>query len=357
MTPEKYRWFTWLTLLLAIAGMSRCLLAATPDSRKQPLHGLVTMGNIGALMRKGGHADNTLREANAHPGVYRGVVLLFSWNELEPAQGRLEEAPIRAALDAVRAYNQKYPSTPVQAKLRIFSGWNTPDWVIAKSGGPVSLSNRRGSITVGRFWSTPYRRSWRRFQAMLAKRYDRDPLIGEVAVSSCATISAEPFVLPMNAENLKVLHAAGFNDRRFKGCLMGAIKDYAAWRTTPIDYTVNPFHDSDGGAGVPDENFVNQVLDTFRKQYGRRAVIANHGLQSPLFQWQIALYATMKKIGPPMEFQTISPNVDWPASVALGLHYGATEIEIWNTRKIGGAAPVTYRELQQWSREMQASSN
>lgn len=349
MTHQNLKLGAVISLLWMLAAVG---YAQKESVAKQPIHGLVTMGNIGALMRKGGHADNVLREANAHPEVYRGVVLLFGWDELEPTEGKLDESRIQAALDEVRAYNRKYPSTPIQAKLRIFSGWHTPDWVIAKSGGPISLSNRQRDITIGRFWSTPYRKAWRQFQGMLAKRYDNDPLIGEVAVSSCATISAEPFVQPLSPENLTVLHAAGFNDRRFKACLLGAIRDYAGWKTTPIDYTMNPFHDTDGGSSRSDEKFVNKVMVAFRKRYGSRAVLANHGLQSPLFQRQIALYSALKKMGPPIEFQTISPHVDWPVSITLGLQYGATEIEIWNTKKVGGPAPVTYKELQQWSREM-----
>ncbi len=341
-----------ISLMLAAAGVS--LRAA--EKEKQPIHGLVTMGGITDLMREGGgHADNTIREANVHPGVYSGVVLLFGWNELEPAEGKLDVSRIEEGLDAVRAYNKKYPETPVKAKFRIFAGWNTPEWVIAKSGAPITLENKHGAIRVGRFWTAPYRNAWNKLQSMLAERYDDNPLVGEVAVSSCATMSAEPFVLPLNANNIPKLHAAGYTDAAFKACLMGAIDDYSHWKDTPIDYTANPFRYADSGKTVPDDEFTIAVLKAFREKFGKRGVIANHGLQSPLAERQMSLYTSaLKKLGPPIEFQTISPAVDWDASFEVGLQYGATEIEIWNTKDAGGSARVSYDQLKKWAAEMRS---
>jgi hypothetical protein len=337
-------------LLLCLSPV--CLNAQAPGADKPPLHGLVTMGALTPLFTKGGHADNTLKEANAHPGVYSGVLILASWDELEHVEGKLDASRIDVGLDAVRAYNNKYPATPVKAKLRIFSGWNTPEWVIAKSGGAIMLEDKDGSVPIGHFWTEAYRSSWKNLQAMLAARYDNDPLMEEVAVSSCATLTAEPFVMPLTAANLPKLHAASFSDAGFKACLMGALDDYSSWKHTAIDYTINPFRDTDSGHAVPDFAFPISVMEAFRTRYGSRGVIANHGLQATISEKQAALAAEFRKLGAPIEFQTYSPAVDWDGTVALGLKSGATEIEIWNTKDAGGPANVSYDQLKKWATEM-----
>ena len=352
MLSHKREMFILAALLWMLGSNGNAAAAQFAGVKKQPLHGLVTMGDIGTLMREGGYSRNALREANAHPGVYRGVVLALSWKELEPTEGQLDVSSIESALDRVRAYNRKYPVTPLKAKIRIFAGWNTPGWVIAKSEGPLVLTDKLGTLTIGRFWTARYRRAWRQFQDLLAKQYDKNPLIGEVAVSSCATISAEPFILPMNPHNHDVLYAAGFNDRRHEACLLGAIQDYAAWKNTPIDYTVNPIRLTDEATWTLDEGFVRTVLVKFRKKYGSRGVIANHGLKMNLFPRDRPICSLLKKLGSPIAFQTYNPRVNWPGSVALGMQYGATEIEVWNTKASGGAAAVSYSELRQWAQEL-----
>jgi hypothetical protein len=133
---------------------------------------------------------------------------------------------------------------------------------------------------------------------------------------------------------------------------MGAVDDYSVWRHTALDYTVNPFREVDRGQLRMDNTFPNTVLEAFRRRYESRAVIANHGLQSSMMDRQVAMMAELKKLGPPLEFQTISPTVDWNGSIAQGLKYGATEIEIWNTKDIGGHAQISYEQLKTWAAEM-----
>lgn len=347
--------FAVLLWLFAATGVVAS--AQSAHVKKQPIHGLVTMGDIGTVMHEGGHSRNALREANAHPGVYRAAALVLSWKELEPTEGKLDTSSIEEALDRVRAYNLKYPDTPLKAKLRIFAGWNTPEWAIAKSGGPLVLTDKLGTLRIGRFWTAPYQRAWRQFQNLLAQKYDNNPLIGEVAVSSCATISEEGFILPMDPHNHQLLYDAGFNDRRHEACLLGAVQDYAAWKNTPIDYTVNPIRLTDETPWRLDYVFVRTVLVAFRKKYGSRGVIANHGLAAPLLPRDVPVVDLFKQLGPPIAFETVNTRVNWPESVALGLQDGATDIEIWNTKDSGGLANISYTELKQWAKEMDGNSS
>ena len=44
-------------------------------------------------------------------------------------------------------------------------------------------------------------------------------------------------------------------------------------------------------------------------------------------------------MGPPMEFQTVAPVMNWPACVRQAIALGVTELEVWNTQEdIGGPA-------------------
>lgn len=342
-------------LLTVVApGAAQTQSATLP---KTSMHGLVTMGALAPMFTKDGHADNTLKEANAHPGVYSGVVLQVSWQEIEPTEGILDLSRIQDGLDAVRLYNSKYPGSPLRAKLRVYAGWNVPEWVVRRSGSRVLLDDRNGAVAAARFWTPTYRAAWRTLQGLLAARYDNDPLLAEVAVSSCSTLSDEPFILPATPANLVRLHAAGFTDAAYKDCLRGAIVDYAPWKLTAIDYTVNPFHDTDAGHERLDDAFTLEVLEAFRATYKDRAVLANHGLQSPLAQRQLSLYAALRRLGPPIEFQTISPVVDFDASFDLGMKYRATEIEIWNTNDVGGHADISYQQLKRWCAVMAKQIN
>ena len=345
-----------LSCLLLWCTSSVRLCGQTNQMEKPPIHGLVTMGALAPMFLKGGHANNLLTEANAHPGVYSGVVIQVSWDELEHVEGTLDASRIDEGLNAVRTYNKRHPETPVKAKLRVYAGWNTPDWVVLKSGGSFTMESKRGPVVVGRFWTAAYRQAWRNLQIMLAARYDDDPLMEEVAVSSCSTMTDEPFIIALNPVNILTLHAAGFSDASYQSCLMGAIDDYSSWKRTAIDFTVNPFRDSDSGRPVNDNRFTIAILEAFRKRYGSRGVIANHGLQPAISDRQEEIASEFRKLGPPIEFQTIAPSLDWDASVALGLKYKATEIEVWNTKDVGGHANVSFDQLKEWAGKMRPSA-
>ena len=210
-------------------------------------------------------------------------------------------------------------------------------------------------MEVGRFWSIPYRAAWKRLQDALAASYDTHPLVQEVAVSSCSSMTAEPFIVALNKDNIPVLHAAGYNDEAMKAGLLGAIDDYASWRHVALDYTFNLFRSCDNCKIQAVPEFAPQVMNTWRKRLGPRAVIANHGLQVQLTSAALGVCAEIKKLGSPVEFQTYSPTVDWEASVRVGLSYGVTELEIWDTKESGGIAPISYQQLKTWQAALKAS--
>ena len=71
-----------------------------------------------------------------------------------------------------------------------------------------------------------YAAAWRQLQTQLAAKYDTNPLIQEIAVTSCTSFSAEPFFLPDEHVGVKdeplpdttmpALHEAGYNDATYQ---------------------------------------------------------------------------------------------------------------------------------------------
>lgn len=339
--------------------------APTPTAIKPVLIGLVTQGESSQIASK--PPPNSFVELNAHPGVYTAAVIDLFWSQLEPQQGVFDDSALTSALASLAAYNAKNPSTPVTAKLRIFMGVGTPAWVIAATGG-VTLTDASGnSGQVGQFWTSAYQGFWRGLQVHLAAEYDNSPMISEVAISSCSTLTAEPFILPNNQASITALHQAGYTDSLGQACLSNAAADYAAWVNTPLDYSFNAFTATDSGAPKADTTFPIQVMTAFRASLGTRGVVANHGLQDPLATGAQPIYAEFTTLYnqaagqtpptlSPLEFQTDGPTVDWPSAIALGLTYHPTEIEVWDTVAAGGQAPLTLAQLQQFAAQIKAGN-
>jgi len=342
----------WIFITLIALSAQPVRAQETPSAStaaKKPICGLVTMGLIGKLMH--GNSIDNLAELNAHPGIYSAVVLNYSWRQLEPAQGQFDFSEIESDLAALRAYNAAHPDRPAAAKLRVAGGVVAPEWV-EQLAGTVTLNLRDQSVTIGRFWTPVYRQSWRDLQTALAADYDNNPLVQEVAISSCSTATDEPFNLPRGPENDAQLQAAGFTDAAYQACLTGALDDYAAWRATPLDFTFNPFEDTDSGHPRPDPAFTTSLMATFRARFGQRAVLANHGLQPTVTARQADVYAELAKLGPPIAFQTISPKLDFDATWQNGLAYHPTEYETWVTKQAGGVAAASATMLQSWASEL-----
>ena len=343
-------------------------LHSTPQT-KPPLVGLVTMGSE-SWLSQGGLPQNQLREANAHPGIYAGAVIQATWSQLEPQPGVFDDSVVDAALQAIATYNAKYPGTPLVGKLRVFAGPNTPAWVLQQTGS-VTLSDSAGNpATFPDFWTQQYSTLWTQLQNHLASVYDTNPLIGEVAITACASIDAEPFITGF-AQDTSALLAAGYTDAQMEQCLASGAADYAAWTLTPLDYTFNPLYLRTTASQPQGDSttFTLQVMQAFRAALGARGVLANHGLDDPIGSSQLPLYSEFQTLYAaaagahpptlaPLEFQTSGPTVDWPTVIPFAITtYHPTEIEIWNTTATGagGLAPITLSELQQWAAQLKAS--
>ncbi|HEX9525057.1 MAG TPA: hypothetical protein VF949_18915 [Reyranella sp.] len=128
---------------------------------KAPIRGLVSMGAY-RFVGYGGDPVNTLEPLNAKPGIFGGLVVIASWKQLQPTP-ESEIGPnnvIDRALAEVRAYNERNPQKPLAVKLRVWGGFEAPDWAKQLGGPPIETIFNEKPRTVGRFWSPAYRQAW-----------------------------------------------------------------------------------------------------------------------------------------------------------------------------------------------------
>ena len=313
---------------------------------------------MGALdfTRTGGKPDNSLTAISMFPGAFRGKVINVTWAQLQPTAQRFVPDAIDAALSDIATYNANHPDAPLLAKLRVSVGGSTPDWV-KQIGGPIAVIHQpSGSapigVTVGAFWSQPYIQVWRTLQGMLAMQYDANPLIAVVASSSCATITDEPFVLPLAKLSSTNLIAAGFTDAAYRDCLIYQTDDYAAWKSTRIEVTYNPYHLIQAGTAIQDDAVTVQAIDQCRAALGERCVLGNHCLGRCEGEANFGpIYARIRQLGAPIGLQTAAPTwltldpARWNATLTTGINDGAASIEIWPR----GFTQYLQSTVQQWA--------
>jgi hypothetical protein len=341
----KSRIFFWLVAALFASLQA---FAGTPPA-KPVIAGFIDMQDISWHNTDDSQPQFTLDNIEKFPGLFGGIVLNATWNEMQPKQGGvLRTARIDLALSQVRAYNIKHPDAPLGVKLRIFSGNQAPLWAKELGGGPDMIQrnplgchtpNPPGCpIAIGRVWSTKYIAAWRAFQMKVARRFDSNPLIRAVAVTSCSMETDEPFVLPQAAPK-------GYTDTAEEACLAGAVQDYSGWKQTEIDYTFNTFQRLQGGGA--DLSFSLSVMNACRHTRHMRCELGNHAFASNMRPGNVPIVDAIAKRGPPIHFQTTGPNTagfNWKATMRLARKDNATAIELWPA--FGGFTTLSSAEMK-----------
>jgi hypothetical protein len=285
--------------------------------------------------------------------------------------------------------------------LRVWAGIDAPNWAKSIGGAPIlicdgnavpasptpsptpaSSSQPRAQAsptpcpavairTVGRFWSSPYEAAWRAVQYQLAKKYDAGAAVNEVTVSSCSSLTSEPFVQSEDAFSRDSLESGGYTDLKYQQCLANAIpNDYAlAWHATPVAYSFNPFRMIQVTPPQTNLAFTEAVIDGCRAVLHGRCVLLNEALakftpppstpapsQTPsTAQSYYAMWKYMRAKGGAITFQTASPpnllaawgtNVaGWNSAVHLGAQFGASSIELFPPERF---APCTTPPNRLW---------
>jgi hypothetical protein len=338
--------------LLAVCAMlsvppASGAFAADPQI-KPPIRGLVSMGAY-RFVGQGGDPVNTLEPLNAKAGIFGGLVIIATWKQLQPTPTSElgDDNVIDRALADVRAYNARNPAKPVAVKLRVWGGFEAPDWAKQLGGAPIATEHNGKQRFLGRFWSEAYRQAWSRLQVQLAARYDALPLIREVAITSCMSFTAEPFFLPTEPTVANPLRAAGYTDAAHRQCLAHAVADYAPWKASRLVLSLNPFYGL-SGRRPGDAAFTEQVMRACRQAVGRRCVFDNHDLDANPPKTLLPIYAVMQKMGPEIEFQTLHTTPeDFEGTIRKGVSLGASSIELWQDYQ--GFPLVPDATLKRWA--------
>ena len=317
--------------------------APTDGGMKSPMLGFIDMGLTQFDDRADGGITDVPQEMAPFAASFGGIVINLTWKDLQPTSGAAL-APnnvIDQELTMIRAYNAAHASSPITVKLRISGGFEAPDWAKSIGGAPLALSILKStgtteSGTVGRWWTADYITAWRAFEAELAATYDSEPLIHEVAVTSCAAATDEPFVPVQQVAPLATLQGAGYNDAQQEACLLGALDDYSAWKQTWIDFTFNDFLSTDGKP-TADPSFTISVMQ--KCTTANHCILATHYLDNPLAfkndggaDQNVFVYAqiqTQESVST-ADFQTASPNqLDWCGAMQNAHTYKGLSVEIW----------------------------
>src|SRR2546428_1485638 len=127
---------------------------------------------------KGGDPINTLEPLNAKAGIFGGLVIIATWKQLQPTPNSAigENNAIDQALADVRAYNARNPDRPLAVKLRVWGGFEVPDWAMQLGGGaPIPTVHNDRERVLGPFWSPAYRQGWARLQGQPSPQDDNPP--------------------------------------------------------------------------------------------------------------------------------------------------------------------------------------
>jgi hypothetical protein len=340
---------------------------------KTPIHGLIDLGQVVADDMPE-PPSNTLYYVCRRRAAISGIVVNETWEHMQRNGGRtIDTSSIDAALTAIAAYNAK-PGRSLGVRLRVWAGIDAPQWVKNVGGAPIRICDQdavpaASSLqaaaaptpcpsaairTVGRFWSARYERAWRQFESLLAKAYDGDARVNEISLSSCSSLTSEPFVQPEDTYSRANLIAAGYTDAKYRNCLLHAVElDYVPyWHRTPVDFSFNPFRAIDATPPVSDLAFTKTVIDECRAVAGTRCILLNETMakftpppspnpqQTPsIAQSYYEMWSYMRRQGGSITFQTAGPpkllsawqtnRAGWDAAVSLAHRFGASALEIF----------------------------
>jgi hypothetical protein len=277
---------------------------------------------------------------------FAGIVANATWAQIEPEPGQFNYSIIDQDLALVNAYNRKNPANPLEVKLRVWPALTAPEWAKVLSGPPIPITpsgTQTKSGTVGRWWTPAYRSAWSVLQHNMAARYDNNPLVHEVSVSSCASLTDEPFNMAATPAEIQQVIADGWSTQAQRACLSGALADYSGWRHTAVEFPFNPSKSiTPTGQISTSTSFTATVMrqcagsDT-GAHAGPYCILSNHGLapndagnsaQAPIYQELSTLTkgASHAAVG----LQSISPsNAGLCQAIANAVSHNAESVELW----------------------------
>jgi Beta-galactosidase len=350
--------------IVLVAGLVISACLPTEPGYKPLLGGIVNKGSETYFHLAEPYPVIDLSQVAASSPGLTGTVVDVSWSQLEPTEGVFDFSTLDADLAAVSAYNAAHPSATLGVKLRVWGANDAPEWAKTLDGSPISTDVNNQPATVGQWWPPDYRAAWAALQTALAVRYDSNPLINEVVVASCASLTDEPTVMAATPDVASVLLADGWSNAAEQACLDGALNDYAPWQHTAIYYpfgvvtTISP----SGQRGI-DPTVTTEVMQRCAASLssgGPWCILGNNALDETkggtfVYSEINNLYAADPQ-NTAVAFQMNSPATTGTAacqSVAVAVSEHAGSIEFWpKTGQQPGFAGESPATLQSWSQDL-----
>jgi hypothetical protein len=267
-----------------------------------------------------GVLDRTALPTAQWQPVVNGYVLRADWSALQPVQGG-DIAPNNAidqAIAQLRTLNAQTRGTqpPTRLKLRVLAGDSAPDWAKNVGGPPVLVQDSASSgtyDTVGRFWTPAFGAAYQDFMTKLAARYDGVPEVRDVVVSRCTLTTAEPFLrMTSDSTSVQNLRNAGFNVADDHTCHQQQVDVHkAVWLLTSSSVAFTPYQQILPTSTNVDESWTEAMIDYCRQQMGSRCVLESNSIKDPSVPRGPSygpMYAKIAATGPPIAYQTASPN-------------------------------------------------
>ena len=340
-------------------------LSVTPASKpakvKPRLQGLIDKGSETQYHEGLPYPVVDLTDVAAQSPAFAGIVVNQTWSQLEPSPGQFDFSTLDASLAAVTAYNAQHADAPLGVRLRVFAAYAAPEWAKSLDGPPITVPANLPADTggtLGQWWKPGYRSAWAGLQQALASRYDSNPVLREVAVSSCSSLTAEPFVI--GGEVVPLAEADGWTTADQQSCLDGALSDYAPWSHTSIYYPMNPL--------LGDQTITTEVMQRCAASAaigGPSCILANNDLSpvSATTGGSAPTYAEMSTLWSANGSTTdIALQMDGPdsatycAAVGVAVSYHAESVELWPaTSGEPGFTTVPTATLIAWSNALRNS--
>lgn len=281
-----------------------------------------------------------------------GVAPRFAWSVLNPAPGRYNWAPIDKVIERAKAYNKK-------VVLRVIGGGDpqlSPKWVWEriKYVDRQSVSGESG-YRLPIIWDTPYLSAWNTFIKKLGERYDSNPRIQRVVVTSGH--AGELWYMigdRMTDEQIKRVINYGF-EKNFVNAWKKIIRNYiAAFPTKPL--VLDLAKTVDKISFLKDNGKERAIAEYAMKKLGHRLYLQQDGLnENTETAGKLESHAIMKKHfanGDIIGFQTFDParHGDLRKCFEKALAYKARYVEIFaiDSRNLKNKKSIEflYKELK-----------
>jgi acid phosphatase len=271
---------------------------------------------------------------HAPPSGYTSAVRTFvaqvDWSAVEPSNGTFNWTSVDSQVNQAKAAGER-------VMLRIWAGDQSPAWVKAQDGGPVTIVPNTGgaNMTIPRFWTANYDTAYRGLTAAMASRYDTNSTVGVVDTNECMMQYPEPYLRDnWNSSNVANLLKAGYTLSADQACHQREIHSgLDFFHQTVVRIAFNPYQSIDSTGKVKGNvAYTDQMMAAFRQLGGAQAQLGNDSISSTRMNSTDYgdLYAHQKALGAPIGYQTATAAKigDWQATLKWAVAQGANAVEL-----------------------------